>query len=187
MKKLDFGQTLQLLGNAGVIIGIFLLVYELNQNRDMMQAQTRTALAEGLADHFYRISTDEGIADISYRGDAGELLTDPERVRYRRLAMAQFSYQENVHYQYRKGLYDEAEFEAQRVRWRHGVYGVKGLKAKKLHGFCCRATHNLWVLLEENRWLEQQLTAGTYLQNYAARVNNSTYKPIIDQLLQSLE
>jgi len=66
-------------------------------------------------------------------------------------------------------------------------HGVTGLMADKLHGFCCRATHNLWVLLEENRWLEEQILAGTYSCNYVARVDNSTYRPIIDELLELLK
>jgi queuine/archaeosine tRNA-ribosyltransferase len=66
-------------------------------------------------------------------------------------------------------------------------HGRTGLKARKLHGFCCRATHNLWVLLEENRWLNKHLVAGTYGRNYTKRVDNSTYKPLIDELLELLE
>lgn len=65
-------------------------------------------------------------------------------------------------------------------------YGPKGLKADKLHGFCCRATHNLWVLLEENIWLDQHVTGRTYADYYEARVDNSTYRPIIDELLALL-
>ena len=63
-------------------------------------------------------------------------------------------------------------------------YGVDGLKADKLHGFCCRATHNLWILLDENRWLSKHISAGTYRQNYRRRIDNSTYKPIIQDLLK---
>lgn len=66
-------------------------------------------------------------------------------------------------------------------------HGVDGLRARKLHGFCCRATHNLWVLLEENRWLNEHIAAGTYARNYATRVDNSTYKPIIEELLELLK
>jgi 7-cyano-7-deazaguanine tRNA-ribosyltransferase len=66
-------------------------------------------------------------------------------------------------------------------------HGAKGLKASKLHGFCCRATHNLWVLLDENRWLTKHITAGTYARNYKRRVDNSTYKPIIEELLELLK
>jgi len=50
LKKLDVGQTLQLVGNAGVIFGILLLVYELNQNRAMMQAQMRSNISDTLVD-----------------------------------------------------------------------------------------------------------------------------------------
>jgi queuine/archaeosine tRNA-ribosyltransferase len=46
------------------------------------------------------------------------------------------------------------------------AHGIEGLQAGKLHGFCCRATHNLWNLLEENRWLNKHITAGTYARNY---------------------
>jgi hypothetical protein len=66
-------------------------------------------------------------------------------------------------------------------------YGAKSLKVNKLHGFCCRATHNVWVLLQENRWLSKHISAGTYARNYARRVDNSTYKPIIEELLELLE
>jgi 7-cyano-7-deazaguanine tRNA-ribosyltransferase len=62
-------------------------------------------------------------------------------------------------------------------------YGVDGLKAKKLHGFCSRATHNLWILLEENRWLQQHVGAGTYACQYEDRIDNSVYRPLIDELL----
>jgi hypothetical protein len=66
-------------------------------------------------------------------------------------------------------------------------YGVKGLKASKLHGFCCRATHNLWVLLDENVWLQREIAEGTYKENYPRRVDNSIYRPLIDELLVLLE
>ncbi len=63
------------------------------------------------------------------------------------------------------------------------AHGLAGLKATKLHGFCCRATHNLWVLLEENAWLEHQFRDRTYAECYSARVDNSTYRPLIAELL----
>jgi 7-cyano-7-deazaguanine tRNA-ribosyltransferase len=67
------------------------------------------------------------------------------------------------------------------------VHGVDGLRASRLNGFCCRATHNLWILLEENRWLAKHISAGTYARNYSRRVDNSTYKPIIEELLKLLK
>src|SRR4051794_23915017 len=60
---------------------------------------------------------------------------------------------------------------------------LEGLQAGELHGFCCRATHNLWVLLEENRWLSRHLARGTYRRYYKRRLDNSVYRPLIDELL----
>lgn len=65
-------------------------------------------------------------------------------------------------------------------------HGVAGLRAGKLYGFTCRATHNLWVLLDENRWLSKHLSAGTYEANYKRRIDNSTYRPLIQELLKLL-
>jgi hypothetical protein len=62
------------------------------------------------------------------------------------------------------------------------LYGLEGLRAGRLQGFCCRATHNLWVLLEEEKWLARQINRGTYARNYSNRIDNSIYKKIIDKL-----
>jgi queuine/archaeosine tRNA-ribosyltransferase len=62
-------------------------------------------------------------------------------------------------------------------------HGIEGLKASKLHGFCCRATHNLWVLLAENDWLTKHVAGGTYRRYYGRRLDNSVYRPLIDELL----
>ncbi len=41
MRKLDLGQTVGILANVGVLIGVLLLVYELSLNRHIVEAQTR--------------------------------------------------------------------------------------------------------------------------------------------------
>lgn len=66
-------------------------------------------------------------------------------------------------------------------------YGIDGLTATGIHGFCCRATHNLWTLLEEARLVEAHLAAGTYIDWYPDHLNNSTYKPLIGLLVQVLQ
>jgi 7-cyano-7-deazaguanine tRNA-ribosyltransferase len=62
-------------------------------------------------------------------------------------------------------------------------FGIAGLKADKIFGFCNRATHNLWVLLEENQRLQQRLGNGTYAKWYERHLDNSIYLPLIRQLL----
>jgi 7-cyano-7-deazaguanine tRNA-ribosyltransferase len=64
------------------------------------------------------------------------------------------------------------------------VNGTNGLKTDGLAGFCNRATHNLWVLLEEARWMAKHLGAETYERNYRRRLDNSTYLPLIKRLLE---
>ncbi len=66
-------------------------------------------------------------------------------------------------------------------------FGLNGLLASKLQGFCCRATHNLWVVLKEGEWVAKHISNGTYVRNYSKRLNNSIYKPIIDELLAGKE
>jgi hypothetical protein len=62
--------------------------------------------------------------------------------------------------------------------------GLRGLRASGLAGFCSRATHNLWVLLEESRWLKKHLLADSYIKNYRRRLDNSTYLPLIKKVLE---
>ena len=127
MKKLDLGQTLQLLGNLGIVVGILLLVYELSQNSEMMRAQTRNELSQGLIEILMGISGDDESASIVLRGDRGEELTEIESARYENMTISQLRYHENVYYQYRNGLYDETEYLAQREMWRTNVFAQKGL------------------------------------------------------------
>ena len=120
MKKIDVGQAISILANIGVFVGVLLLVFELAQNRQMMRSQIRNDLNSGLMNYQALVSEAE-IADIFQRADtAGDLgdLTDTERFQYRAMRGMQLRYFENLHYQYRNGLFDEEEFLAQRDFWR---------------------------------------------------------------------
>ncbi len=118
MKKIDFGQTLQLLGNVGVVVGILLLVYELNQNRDLMEAQTRHEIAQSIVEQLGEIASNGDLADLTLRARCGRLESEVERERYFSHVNSRLRYWEDAHFQYRRGLYDEAEFSASREAWR---------------------------------------------------------------------
>jgi 7-cyano-7-deazaguanine tRNA-ribosyltransferase len=62
--------------------------------------------------------------------------------------------------------------------------GLDGLKSDGIAGFCHRATHNLWTLLEEARWIEDQLAAGTYAEQYRKRLDNSIYLPLVEKAVK---
>ncbi|RMF88446.1 MAG: hypothetical protein D6736_10490, partial [Nitrospinota bacterium] len=63
-------------------------------------------------------------------------------------------------------------------------FGVAGLKKHGIQGFCNRATHNLWTLLEEARQIKEHLSLGNYESWYEQHVDNSIYRPLIDYVLQ---
>jgi len=63
-------------------------------------------------------------------------------------------------------------------------YRLAGLRAPKSKGFHCRAIHNLYVLFEEQKLIEKHLRKGTYVEWYQSHLSNSTYKPLIDKIIQ---
>ena len=62
-------------------------------------------------------------------------------------------------------------------------FGLDGLKARAMEGFCNRAAHNLWTLLDEARQIEHHLRAGTYRSWYRNHLNNSIYLRLIDEIV----
>lgn len=64
------------------------------------------------------------------------------------------------------------------------MYGTKGLQENGSIGFWNRATHNLWVLIEEARLIEEHLTLGIYKDWYSSHLDNTTYRPLINKLIE---
>jgi len=104
--------------NVGVLAGIVLLIFELEQNREIMRAQTRNELSVQIVDLLRDVSTNSQTASLITQAKNGEVLTPAEATQFRHRAAAMLRYFENVHYQYRQGMYDEAEFAAQEDAWR---------------------------------------------------------------------
>ncbi|GAB4323324.1 MAG: hypothetical protein Kow0091_30680 [Geminocystis sp.] len=66
--------------------------------------------------------------------------------------------------------------------------GLEGLKIAGAEGFYNRATHNLWVLLEEARLIEEHLhILKDYETWYQKHLDNTIYRPLIKELIQELE
>lgn len=63
-------------------------------------------------------------------------------------------------------------------------HGVEGLKASGIEGFCNRATHNLWTLLDEINQVERHLDQQTYETWYMDHLDNSIYRPLIDYMIE---
>ena len=108
---------LTITANIAVLIGIVLLIVELDQNRDMMRAQTRSDLAMGIVSIQSGIAENEQLAEVLAKARDGETLSAGESLQFANRMLAMFRYWENVHYQYRMGLYDEVEFLKQKDAW----------------------------------------------------------------------
>jgi hypothetical protein len=88
LKKLDLGQTLQLLGNAGVIIGILFLAYELNQNNRFLAEEMRAAALQNQISHPELIGTNSEVARLLYSSAVDQPLTELERYQRLNLTIA---------------------------------------------------------------------------------------------------
>lgn len=53
----------------------------------------------------------------------------------------------------------------------------------RMEGFCWRATHNLWVLLQEREWVSRALQAVTYAQEFRTRLDNSIYFSLVERAM----
>lgn len=65
------------------------------------------------------------------------------------------------------------------------MHGPLGLKAGGSEGFCNRATHNLWTVLEEAAVIQSHLSDNTYPDWYLSHLDNTTYLPLIRRLTNS--
>jgi hypothetical protein len=111
--------------NIGVLIGISLLVFELAQNREMIRAQTRNEISHQLSERLGLMGSDIQVASVWRRATAGEELSVDEEAQYFLLFVANMRDWENIHYQYRNGMFDENEFGAERMAWRSLVNNNK--------------------------------------------------------------
>ena len=118
MHKIDLGQAITILANLGVLVGILLLAYELNQNRQMMEAQTRREVAQGIVDQLSELASNRDLSDLEFRGRCETLDSREDARRFFIFINSRMRYWEDVHYQYRQGLYEESEFLPFREAWR---------------------------------------------------------------------
>jgi len=114
-----FGYWLNIFANLAVVAGIVFLGLELRQSSQMMRAQTRHEMANDVVDLLTFGLTDREYLRVMVEGSLGEALTPIEGMQFSRSANAWLRYWEDVHYQYRNGLYDETEFLTQKGAMRN--------------------------------------------------------------------
>ena len=102
---------LSLLANVGALIGLLLIVVQLGQNRDLMRAQIRHDLAMGIVELLNAPAANSQLASVLRRGELGEQLTADEQFQFNVRSNALLRYWEDVHYQYRQGMFDDDEYQ----------------------------------------------------------------------------
>ena len=79
MKKIDLGQMVSILANIGVLAGIVFLGFELQQNNDQLQAQSRANLYDmQTAIQSAIFGNTGGLTDIVSKARQGDALTPNE-------------------------------------------------------------------------------------------------------------
>ena len=104
--------------NIGVLVGIALLVVELEQNREMIRAQTRNDISQQVANRLLAVSSNTQLANVKLGAETGRELTENEEHQYYLFLTATLRDWENIHYQYRHGLFDVNEYDAEKNTWR---------------------------------------------------------------------
>ena len=113
-------QWLTLLANFGVIAGIVFLAIQVNQNNQMMKSQTRSEISRSISDMLLSQVSSPYIGVIAGSTPVNEM-SEADRFRFQNFQLAEFRIWENIHYQYRKGLYEDSEFTKEKEIWRKNV------------------------------------------------------------------
>lgn len=129
MNKERLTRWLSLTANGGVLIGLLLVVMQLQQNRALMRAQIRHELAMGIVELLNSPAGNSQLASVLRRGALGEELTPDELYQFRLRSNALLRYWEDVHYQYRLRLYDEVEYSRQKEAWGAALASSAGFVA----------------------------------------------------------
>ena len=121
MKKNTYiSNSIQLLANIGIIAGIAFLVVELNQNSDLVAAQTRNEIAQSVIQNI-QMGMDPRLVEAFLKTESNEPLTAEENFLMDQLVNATFRLWENTWYQSQEGLFDTDEIEADVVVWQESM------------------------------------------------------------------
>ena len=107
---------LTLAANCGVLIGIVLLIVELDQNADLLKAQIHQSRSDNFESFYVGVSDTEHLLPVLEKfaaaGGPDDLsalqeLTPMERARLRRYWDGRIGGYDNLYFQYRQGFLDE--------------------------------------------------------------------------------
>lgn len=83
MKKIDLGQTITILANVGVIVGLAFLALEINQNNRLLRAQAAKAMVDARNEIRTQVLGSGEAAEFWARAASGEPLSPADELRVR--------------------------------------------------------------------------------------------------------
>lgn len=107
MKKIDLGQTIAILANMGMIVGIVFLAFELRQNTQAVELASAQTYLTGGSELDLRIATDKDLASLLLRSNNPEPLDAVEELQLERWNYAVLRQWETAHYLHSIGALDE--------------------------------------------------------------------------------
>ena len=118
MKISAINEGVALIANIGVIGSIIFLGFEMQQNTEMMQSQTRNSIVENQLSFYERAIENPEVAKIRERINSDVEIEETERFQYTFFMLSELRIWENEFYQYQIGLFESDEFEARTKAWR---------------------------------------------------------------------
>lgn len=117
---------ISLAANIVTVAGLVIVVLQLYESQRMTRAQTRHELSSTIVTILSDTANNPQLASVIYRGSRGLPLTPVEQFQFEARSNALLRYWEDVHYQFRMGLYDEEEFDRHREAWAATIRQNKG-------------------------------------------------------------
>ena len=117
MSLQDLGSVGEFASALGVMISLIYLAFQVRQNTDIQKANTRQAVADSVQRQILCYIENPGLREAIPKNDLDEHDQDLRNAWTRML----FRSWENFFYQYRKGLLDTEEYEAQKEFYRTEV------------------------------------------------------------------
>lgn len=111
MNSEQLNRWLTLGANLAVLVGIGLLILELDQNHDMMRAQTRSEISQHELTLLGSMAGDKELVELLIKAGQKGDLSEAEQFMVVTQSESAFRLWQNVHYQGRSGLYDQEEFQ----------------------------------------------------------------------------
>ena len=123
MKKIDLGQTINILANVGVIAGIVFLAFELQQNNELLGAQIQAYRFETYRGFADGIQANTTLAGAMTKTENGEALTGTEDVLLRATVLNLFRSWQWQYTEAREGRLPDENLMDSVLLWRAAMRG----------------------------------------------------------------